>query len=408
MPISLARSRVTDPGAHLKHVWLWVVCSLIAGIGLLVSGSVSMAYNRNPKNMCGSFGTNVTYSFWNSGDDGWTSPQRARVEEALANLANSRGRDGFQLVTFTRLDPGQPAEIRFFRRDLGLGKYGGQGCVSGNAYIDINYDGDGGANTNTNAFLWQVASHETLHALGANHGGKTDSYTKQYDFTPSPTRLSTCQAASTFPNYANIDPDASAWMMSSMDKFGSGTSGLNTDHGFENGYDIWWARGGGTLSRSLFGAAEGSWTGQWTAPATSSAYSLQGRASTIVGTTITGSARWLRARALMRSQPSSYTGTGRVALYLRTRDYTGTTTCSTWPGITNDPNGAITWGAWFQAVVSPLKTLTTTNQMVHTPYYIVPTVDAVDVSVWMEGSSRNLFDQSIFVYVDNMTVETYS
>lgn len=384
-----------------------VICaalSVLLGVGRAANLGHATDQPRHSESTNNCNDRSLSYSFYDNGAKSWKADDYhadAIADVALENLEHPKAQDGSQLVTLQRHPNGAPGvDVILTREWLPIGEewqdnqivHGNSSCSwwTGYAHIKIN-----SLYATSGKFLWQVVTHEMLHLLGANHGGRYDSFYPAAENDPRGTRTTTCRDRSTFPTIAQHFTDDVAYLAWLHDP--APYRQLMADSGFENGYaDVWWKIGSGDwYSFNWSGAASGDRAALYKPPVYSADNSIQGRVRLQTGT---GNEQY-RARLRARSV-DGYSRPVRVKLFHRYQNYDGNNGCKYADGLENtDPNDLPSPGAWItrQDVAQNVGGSWTT--VGSSGWWNPPSnSDAQDFSIWVEASAYG-------VYLDNVTIE---
>lgn len=339
-------------------------------------------------------------SFFGSG---WNNARRSDVFDAVNLLEAPRKRDGVSKhMDFTNIGDGDESadtELRVvndvFNQPLGLCR-----CRSGDNELHVNYN-----------YCWQgscpefVWGHEILHAAGAEHGGRNDSFQNASSGTPDWTHTATCFPQTDYPTNDYLNQDDLGWLAWRFDQ-GPNWAPMNGDSGFENNYNLWESVG------APYSHQVGAWFTNYGAdyarvkyPSLSSANYLQSK----VGVLTEGPNIAHRATARVRMYGGNVTGEARLTAFYRELDFTGSANSCSYEGNldTQNPNGPITAGSWMSKDTGKVTMTQSWKLLKISPAFGVDNgADAHYFAVRLEGvatSTTNGAPRNF--YIDNLQME---
>jgi hypothetical protein len=384
---------------------------LIAGVCMLSVASFSSfadaSVPRHAEQVNNCSDRNVTYFFSTLGEVyTWTAPDGVTRYDNIANdsvqlLAVPKAQDGSQLVTLTRNPNNSSGEVKFRRTNLPTGTFGRSECNWPNATIQIDND------MTSNAQLWQVAAHEMLHLLGAEHGGRRDAFYPAAE-NHNDNRMMTCVSSSVFPNYAAHETDTVAHLSYLWDP--AANRQLMADNGFENGFsNTWWVIGSGAMTTgNSTNPVSGARRGYFAPPSNTSSQSVQWRVRMVSGS----QTEQYRINAYVAPEASTTVTNVTLELIHRTQTYpTRTVTAGScneyFDGLNAvDVNAVPTPGAWTVVRLVPKNNLVSGWTSVTSTWYQPPTSHAHDLSLRLYGyADRPNTAAAGNILLDNMTIE---
>jgi hypothetical protein len=333
----------------------------------------------------------------------WTGSNGTQYDnvanDSVQLLAVPRAQDGSQLVTLTRNANNSSGEVKFRRTNLPTGVLGRSECNWPNATIQIDND------MTSNAQLWQIAAHEMLHLMGAEHGGRRDAFYPAAE-NHADNRMMTCVATSAYPNYAAHETDTVAYLSYLWDP--TANRQLMADNGFENGFSAtWWVIGTGAFTTGNSTNPVGGYRrGYFAPPSNSSSQSVQWRVRMVSG----NQTEQYRINSYVAPEASTTVTNVTVKMIHRTGFYPArtVTTCDEYFDGLNpyDINSPPSSGLWTDVRVVPKSNLVSGWTSVTSTWYVPPTSHSHDLSLWLQGyADRPNTTAAGNILVDNMTIE---
>jgi hypothetical protein len=258
----------------------------------------------------------------------------------------------------------------------------------------------------TNAQLWQVAAHEMMHLIGAEHGGRRDRFTPGTE-NNNDTRTMTCVSTQEFPNYAAHETDTVSYLHYLWDP--AQNRQLMADNGFENAFtEPWWVIGSGVFSTGASSnPVGGSRRGYFMTPSNSSSQSLQGRVRMLSG----NQTEQYRIKSYAAPEASTTVTNVRVKMIHRTVNYPArvNTTCNEFfdglnPYNVNDP--PVAGNLWVDVRIVDGNNLVSGWTPITSTWYLPPQSHAHDLSIWLQGyADRPNTAAHGNILIDNLTLE---
>jgi hypothetical protein len=215
-----------------------MLVAMAGAAGLTVAGLPSdgaSAYPHDP-NAC-----NATSLSWSFVGSGWTDAKRTAVRAGINGLTTALDADGSHLISVPELSSGGNVSVSLKDVTTQDG-YGESECV-GNRSLWIN------SNSTSTTFFKQVARHEMMHLLGAEHSGAKDSMSGD-----NPPAMTTCVGSASFSASESLSQDDTAYL-NWLHGTEAAYHALHANVGFEQGIRFWGVSGGQASTLSSGGSA---------------------------------------------------------------------------------------------------------------------------------------------------------